>query len=76
MATLSKLAFAALAASLFVANCASQASAQDSAARDAAIHKCILEAQARFPDPGQDESAARSRVEVYRSCMRAAGHNP
>ncbi|MEJ0076647.1 MAG: hypothetical protein WDO17_14580 [Alphaproteobacteria bacterium] len=74
MAIVSKLAFAAL-AGLFAANFVSQASAQDSPARDAAIHKCINEAQARFPNVS-DDNTMRARTDVYRSCMRSAGQNP
>ena len=67
------LAIAALAA-LFITNFASQASAQD-AARDAAIHKCVNEAQARYPNVGQEDTM-RARTDVYRSCMAAAGQRP
>jgi hypothetical protein len=73
MNIVSKFAIAAL-AGLFVANFASQASAQ-SAARDAAIHKCVNEAQARFPNVGE-ETTMRARTDVYRSCMQAAGQAP
>jgi len=73
MNTVSKLAIAAM-AGLFVASFASQASAQD-AARDAAIHKCIMQAQAQWPDvsnPGNQ----RNRTDAYRSCMQAEGQRP
>jgi hypothetical protein len=73
MAIASKLAFVAL-MGLFVANFAPQAFAQD-AARDAAIHKCVNEAQARYPNAGQDDTM-RARTDVYRSCMRSANQNP
>jgi hypothetical protein len=73
MRLISKFALAAL-AGLFVANFAPQASAQN-AARDAAIHKCVNEAQARFPNVGE-ESTMRARTDVYRSCMAAAGQAP
>ncbi len=74
MAIASKLAFAAM-AGLFVVNFASPASAQDSPARDAAIHKCVNEAQARYPNVGE-ETTMRARTDVYRSCMQAAGQKP
>jgi hypothetical protein len=75
MAIGSKLALAAL-AGLFVANFASLALAQqESPARDAAIHKCIIEAQARFPNVS-DDNTMRARTDVYRSCMRSAGQTP
>ena len=73
MNTVSKLAIAAM-AGLFVASFASQASAQD-AARDAAIHKCIMQAQAQWPDvsnPGNQ----RNRTDAYMGCMRAEGQRP
>ena len=73
MNTVSKLAVAAM-AGLFVATFAPQASAQD-AARDAAIHKCIMQAQAQWPDvsnPGNQ----RNRTDAYRSCMQAEGQRP
>ena len=73
MNTVSKLAIAAM-AGLFVATFAPQASAQD-AVRDAAIHKCILEAQTRHPDIS-NPSNQRNRTDAYRSCMAAAGLAP
>ena len=75
MAILSKLAFAAL-AGLFVASFATSASAQAlEAARDAAIHKCITEAQTRLPNVS-DPSNQRNRTDTYISCMQAAGQRP
>ena len=73
MNTVSKLAIAAM-AGLLAASFASQVSAQD-AARDAAIHKCIMQAQAQWPDvsnPGNQ----RNRTDAYMSCMQAAGMRP
>ena len=73
MNTVSKIAIAAM-AGLLVASFASPASAQD-AARDAAIHKCIMQAQAQWPDvsnPGNQ----RNRTDAYRSCMQAEGQRP
>ena len=72
MNTVSKLAFAAM-AGLLVAGFASQASAQD-AARDAAIHECIMQAQAmpRYLQP----SNQRNRTDAYRSCMASKGQRP
>ena len=75
MAIVSKLAFAAL-AGLFVANFATSASAQAvEAVRDAAIHKCIIEAQTRYPNVS-DPSNQRDRTDVYIACMGAAGQRP
>ena len=74
MGLVSKFAIAAL-AGFFLANSAPQSSAQDSAARDAAIHKCILEAQARFPDVTV-ASSQRGRTDTYKACMVAAGERP
>ena len=65
---------AALVIGLSAFSFASNAGAQD-ATRDAAIHKCIMEAQARFPNVS-DDNTQRARTEQYRSCMRAAGQNP
>jgi hypothetical protein len=73
MRIVSKLAIAALAGPL-VANFVPQASAQD-AVRDAAIHKCILEAQTRHPDIS-NPSNQRNRTDAYRACMAAAGQAP
>ena len=73
MNTVSKLAVAAL-AGVLAASFASQASAQD-AVRDAAIHKCILEAQTKHPDIS-NPSNQRNRTDGYRSCMAAAGLAP
>jgi hypothetical protein len=68
-----KAVIAAL-AGLFLASSAPQVTAQDSA-RDAAIHKCILEAQARFPDVTV-ASSQRGRTDAYKACMVAAGERP
>ena len=73
MNTVSKLAIAAL-AGVLAASFASLGSAQD-AVRDAAIHKCILEAQTRHPDIS-NPSNQRNRTDAYRSCMAAAGLAP
>ena len=73
MNTVSKLAIAAM-AGLLIVSFASQASAQD-AARDAAIHKCIMQAQAQWPDisnPGNQ----RNRTDAYMACMQAEGQRP
>ena len=74
MRRVGKSAIATL-AGLFLASSAPQVSAQDSATRDAAIHKCILEAQARFPDPTV-ASSQRGRTDTYKACMVAAGERP
>jgi hypothetical protein len=74
MGPISKFVIVAL-AGFFLASSAPQSSAQDSATRDAAIHKCILEAQARFPDV-TIASSQRGRTDTYTSCMVAAGERP
>ena len=74
MNTLSKFAIAAM-TGLLAASFASQVAAQVDAARDAAIHKCIMQAQAQWPDvsnPGNQ----RNRTDAYRSCMQAEGQRP
>ena len=66
MNTVSKLAIAAM-AGLLVASFASQVSAQD-AARDAAIHKCIMQAQAQWPrclQPGEPAQPHRCLQVVH-----------
>jgi hypothetical protein len=60
----------ALPFALSVAALASQASAQET--RDAAITRCIKQAQQQFPN--QTETDARS--EAYKACMVAAGFQP
>jgi len=51
---------------------ASQALAQDSAARDAAIGRCIRQAHLQYPN----ETDVIPRSEVYKACMVAAGFQP
>jgi hypothetical protein len=48
------------------------ASAQDSAARDAAIGKCIRQAHLQYPN----EEQQIQRADVYKACMVAAGFQP
>ena len=64
----------ALWAALSVAAFSSQAVAQDSPARDAAIARCVKQAQTTYPDDGDD--MGRNRTALYKSCMTAAGFNP
>jgi hypothetical protein len=73
MGLLSKSVIAAL-AGLFFVSFAPQVSAQD-AARDAAIHKCVLEAQATYPDVSNPGNP-RNRTDAYKACMSAAGFAP
>jgi len=61
-------------AALAVAAFSSPAAAQDSAARDAAIAKCVKEAQTAYPDDGDDQG--RNRTALYKACMTSAGFNP
>jgi hypothetical protein len=69
----------AMAASFGVIMLASEAMAQtrtsqESAARDAAIHKCVLQAVAEYPrGPDSNDSA---RTALYKACMTAAGFAP
>jgi hypothetical protein len=48
------------------------ASAEDSAARDAAIGKCIRQAHLQYPN----EEQQIQRADVYKACMVAAGFQP
>ena len=61
-------------AALSVAALSSPAAAQDSPARDAAIARCVKQAQTTYPDDGDDQG--RNRTALYKSCMTAAGFNP
>ena len=76
MTIASKIVFAAL-AGLFVENFGSQVQAQvvQGPERDAAIPRCIIQAQREYPDPTADE-AQRARTASYKACMTAAGQAP
>jgi hypothetical protein len=54
---------------------AAPAIAQQDSARDAAIHRCIIQAQREYPDATSD-SAQRSRTMSYKACMTTAGQVP
>ena len=71
MEILNKSVIAAL-VGLFLIGLVPQASAQD---RDAAILKCMTEAQTRVPDSSV-QGSHRQRADIYSSCMRAAGLAP
>ena len=55
---------------------ASQASAQNTAQRDAAIAECIAKAQKEYPDSAPGGDAGANRTAVYKSCMASKGQNP
>jgi hypothetical protein len=59
---------------LSVAAISSLAMAQDTAARDAAISKCVKQAQTQYPDDTTSNQTSRS--DVYKACMFSAGFNP
>jgi hypothetical protein len=61
-------------AAFSVAAFSSPVVAQDSPARDAAIARCVKQAQTTYPDDGDDQG--RNRTMLYKSCMTAAGFNP
>jgi hypothetical protein len=61
-------------AGISVAAFASSVLAQDSAARDAAMARCIKQAQTAYPLDGDDQG--RNRTDLYKACMTAAGFNP
>jgi hypothetical protein len=73
MSTANRL-LVAFAVALSAAAFASQASAQDSKARDAAISKCVKQAQTQYPDDTTSNQTSRS--DVYKACMATAGFNP
>jgi hypothetical protein len=62
----------ALAVTLPVIAVASQALAQATAGRDAAIGKCVRQAHLQYPN--EEDQIPRS--EVYKACMVAAGFQP
>ncbi|MGA8494458.1 MAG: hypothetical protein WB764_03185 [Xanthobacteraceae bacterium] len=62
------------AVALSAAAFASQVSAQDSKARDAAISKCVKQAQTQYPDDTTSNQTSRS--DVYKACMATAGFAP
>ena len=64
----------ALLAALSLAAFSTQAVAQDNPERDAAIARCVKQAQTAYPDDGDDQG--RNRTMLYKSCMTAAGFNP
>jgi hypothetical protein len=66
--------FTALLLGLSVTGLASISLAQDNAARDAAIAKCIKQAQTQYP--GDDVDTQRGRTSVYKACMTTAGFQP
>ena len=70
--TTAKTFFVALSVGVIAAALASQASAQVSPERAAAIHKCIAEAQRLYPGP----SLGTERSDFYMACMTQAGFAP
>jgi len=62
----------ALQVALSIVAFASQAWAQDSAARDAAIGRCVRQAHLQYPN----ETDVIARSDVYKACMVAAGFQP
>jgi hypothetical protein len=55
---------------------ASQASAQNTAQRDAAIAECIAKSQKEYPDTSPGGDVGTNRAAVYKSCMASKGLNP
>jgi hypothetical protein len=62
--------FRALALGVLAAAFASEATAQQNAARDAAIHRCINQAHPEFPG-GETQDMQRS--DAYKACMASLG---
>ena len=62
-----------LSAAAFAWQAMAQQTAQQSAARDAAIHRCINQAHREFPG---GESQDMQRSDAYKACMVAAGFQP
>ena len=65
--------FLALALGLSIAAFASPATAQQSAGRDAAIHRCINQAHRDFPG---GETHDMQRSDAYKACMASLGFQP
>ena len=55
---------------------ASQASAQNTAQRDAAISECIAKAQKEYPDSAPGGDVMANRTAVYKACMASKSQNP
>ena len=68
-----KKRFFALALGFSAAAIASQATAQQSGARDAAIQKCVNQAHREVPG---GESQDMQRSDAYKACMVSAGFQP
>jgi hypothetical protein len=64
--------FACFVAMTTVASMPAAAQIQQSAARDAAIHRCIEQAQQLYPGPTQ----GTNRSDSYKACMTNAGFVP
>jgi hypothetical protein len=65
------LGWAFIATAIITPN-AAVAQAQDNAARDAAIARCIKQAHTQYPD----EQEGNDRTAVYKACMTQAGFQP
>jgi hypothetical protein len=66
--------FVVLALGLSAAAFGTQAMAQQSAARDAAIHRCSVQAHRQYPNANGDDD--NNRTLTYKACMVAAGFEP
>ena len=55
---------------------ASQASAQNTPQRDAAIAECVAKAQKEYPDTAPGGDVGTNRAAVYKACMTSKGQNP
>jgi hypothetical protein len=66
----------AVMASFCVGTFASQVLAQPNRGREAAIHKCEIQAVNQYHRKGGDDTSDRARVSVYKDCMVNAGFAP
>ena len=57
-----------------VAVFAGEASAQDNPQRDAAISRCVRQAQLQYPNDTADHN--NNRTSAYKACMTTAGFVP
>ena len=74
MEEMMKTSILALLVGLSAITFAQQTAAQDTAQRDAAISRCVREANTQYPT--DDDNAGRGRTAAYKACMTRAGFAP
>ena len=66
----------AVMASLCVGIFASQSLAQSNTGREAAVHKCEIQAVNKYRRKGGDDTSDLARTSMYKDCMVNAGFAP